>query len=179
MENEEKRPTIDDFLTAHPTTIVSVRTSATPEKEGDQFNWLCTLTHEGRSITAEYHAGIGHALEPKRTINGRIGLRSHEKQKRNDGFWYVCGMYESNWRKCVVWPEPEARDLISCLALDASCIDNGETFIEFAREMGYESLAQYEEARKCYDGCHEALRDLRTLYGRQATEELMYETESL
>jgi hypothetical protein len=174
--------TIDDFLAAHPCEMTVERIGVTPSSDKERFSFRCEIfeiatgpRHTVRvGIIVEYHMGIGHALKPKR--RGGHDYLPSDIRKGSDGFWYV---YQGEWQKVVIWPTPELRDVIDCLRVDASCIDDGQTFIEFAREFGYESLDQYEEARKAYDGCHEALARLRRLFGRTATEELLYQVEGL
>jgi hypothetical protein len=180
---EERRPTIDDFLREHPCEMKYERRGRTPHRKGDQFSFVCEIIEHStgphhtvrQAVSVEYHMGLGHAKKPNPHLN-----RPGDVRLNRDGLWerYEYGAGRG-WALHVVWPEPELRDVINCLVMDATSIDNGETFVEFAAEMAFDKPTEYEEARRCYDGCHEALAKLRRLFGREETERLMYEVEGL
>jgi hypothetical protein len=169
---EEGRPTIDDFLREHPCEMKYERRGRTPHRKGDQFSFLCEIIEHStgphhtvrQAVSVEYHMGVGYPKKPP--------LRA---QQDKEGFWR--DRYSD--KRIIIWPEPELRDVINCLVMDAMSIDNGETFFEFAAASGFDKLSEYDETRRCYDGCHEALAKLRRLFGREETERLMYEVEGL
>ena len=59
--------------------------------------------------------------------------------------------------------EPTTADVLDCLISDSTSVDNEPDWIEWAREMGYESLDDADTARSIYRACEEISGRLHTL----------------
>lgn len=72
---------------------------------------------------------------------------------------------------------PTLAEVLSCLASDASGIENACSFEDWAGDYGYD--ADSRKAEKTYHICQEQAEDLRNLLGHDAYETLLYHTEWL
>lgn len=72
---------------------------------------------------------------------------------------------------------PTATDVLDCLALDASSVENASSFEEWAEEFGYDTDSR--KAEKTYVICKDQALQLRDLLGAEAFEELLWNVERL
>ena len=73
--------------------------------------------------------------------------------------------------------EPEAASVLDCLASDANCIDNAQTFVAWASELGYDPDSR--KAEKIFKVCEKQAEKLKNFLGDDLYEDLLYNTENL
>lgn len=71
--------------------------------------------------------------------------------------------------------EPEAAEVLDCLASDSAGLENNPSFEDWAEEYGYD--ADSRKAEKTYQACLEQAEKLKAFLGADAFEELLYHTE--
>ena len=72
----------------------------------------------------------------------------------------------ANWQKGIT--ELSGSNLLNCLDCflsDASCYDSTQDFVEFCNEFGYESISQYKQAMKAFNGCKRHYNAAIRLFG--------------
>lgn len=73
--------------------------------------------------------------------------------------------------------EPNAEDVLNCLASDSLGVDNARSFEEWAVEYGYDTDSR--KAEKIYKTCEKQAKKLESFLGTERYQELLYNTESL
>ena len=73
--------------------------------------------------------------------------------------------------------EPDAEDVLDCLASDAAGIENTRNLEEWCGEYGYD--ADSRKAEKTYKLCQKQAKDLKRFLGEEAYKTLLWETERL
>lgn len=73
--------------------------------------------------------------------------------------------------------DPTAADVLDCLAMDASSIENARNFEEWAGDLGYE--ADSRKAHRSYTICMRQAAKLRAMLGQDNYEVLLWNTERL
>jgi hypothetical protein len=140
------------------------------------FHWKCTLAiqhdkgdrySERDEYVCHFSQGLGHGKPPKGTL-------ARDRRRNPDGTYTVW----SNYRGPQIVPPsrgdpPGLLDVLDALFSDAASVE-GEDFAGWAREMGYESFDQYEEARRVWDACHTTAKRLRRLFGGEMFDKLLY-----
>ncbi len=71
--------------------------------------------------------------------------------------------------------QPTVREVLDCLASDASCVENARDFEEFARELGYDTDSR--KAERIYNVCRKQSARLARLLGRDTYHSLLWNTE--
>lgn len=71
--------------------------------------------------------------------------------------------------------DPSVADVLDCLALDASSVDNARTFEEWASELGYDPDSR--KAGRIYRVCERQAAKLRQFLGSAVYQELLWSTE--
>ena len=74
--------------------------------------------------------------------------------------------------------DPEAADVLDCLASDASGVENARDFADWAYDLGYE-MKDLNKARRTYEACQRESAALKRLLGADGYELLLYKTERL
>lgn len=72
---------------------------------------------------------------------------------------------------------PTLADVLDCLAMEASGVDNAKDFEDWASEYGYDTDSC--KAEYTYDVCREQAQQLKNMLGDKAYAQLLYETERL
>ena len=72
---------------------------------------------------------------------------------------------------------PTLAEVLDCLASDASGIENARSFEEWASEYGYETDSR--KAERTYRTCEQQAMELERLLGRDAYQQLLWNTERL
>ena len=112
----------------------------------DEFNglegvsvWTVTITRNGQEFQTEYTQGChfrhhrnGQPIKPL-AMSGRLT---------------VDGLAEN---KHTMPDEPILADVMSSLVMDAQSVTDGQTFEDFADDMGYDTDSR--EAERVYNGC--------------------------
>jgi hypothetical protein len=78
----------------------------------------------------------------------------------------------------LVEREPSAEDVLDCLSMDASGVENAGSFGAWADEYGY-GMGDVEKAEKVYNLCVKQSRKLQKFLGDDLYQELLWETERL
>ena len=73
--------------------------------------------------------------------------------------------------------EPEADEVLDCLASDASGIENARSFEDWCGDYGYDSDSR--KAEKIFNTCEHQAKRLRQFLGDSAYETLLWNTERL
>jgi len=74
--------------------------------------------------------------------------------------------------------EPNAEDVLNCLASDSSSVENARgDFEEWASEYGYDTDSR--KAEKLFRACKKQAESLKKFLGDELYESLLWETESL
>jgi hypothetical protein len=111
----------------------------------DDFNgreggatWAVCVTRNGESIQTEYTAGCGNRHYPGGTKIAHIYGPAYADVARN---------------KTTKPDKPELADVLYSFVSDAQCVSDGQTFEDFAADMGYEEDSR--KAEKAYNGCRD------------------------
>lgn len=73
--------------------------------------------------------------------------------------------------------EPEAAEVLDCLASDAVGIENARTFEEWCGEYGYDTDSR--KAERTFKACETQAAGLRRILGEEAYKALLWGTERL
>ncbi len=141
--------TLKDFTRAHRISMTAERVSANPNMADsrDMDHWKVVFTR-------------------RRSFGG--GDRSGQIIARMTTYFSMG--YGHNGA------EPRAKDVLDCLASDASSVDQ-EVFEEWARNMGYDEDSR--KAEKVYRACEHGAKRLKKFLGEELYETLLYKTEKL
>lgn len=83
--------------------------------------------------------------------------------------------YEAALQDAAKGYRPDLASVLDCLASDCATFENARSFEEWAPELGYDPDSR--KAERIYRAIGEQYRGLETLLGRDALQELMFETE--
>jgi hypothetical protein len=72
---------------------------------------------------------------------------------------------------------PTAAEVISCLADDASSVENASDFADWCSELGFDEDSR--KAKRTYDVCVRQAAKLKAFLGPDAYDQLLYKTERL
>jgi hypothetical protein len=113
--------------------------------------WSVTVTRNGQSFQTEYthgchfrHRRNGQPVQYP-ALGGRMTIDQLEKNKR------------------TIPDEPTLADVMSSLVSDAQCVADGQTFEDFADELGYDTDSR--NAERIYNGCRDEYFGLIRLCG--------------
>ena len=114
--------------------------------------WSVTITRNGGVFQTEYTQGChfrhhrvnGHPIQPL-ALSGRMTVAQAAKNKQ------------------TIPDEPTLADVMSSLVWDAQSVADGQTFEDFADEMGYDTDSR--EAERVYNGCRDEYFGLIRLAG--------------
>jgi hypothetical protein len=128
------------------TTLTDMGFALTSTLVRDDFNgrdggttWAVCVTRNGQSIQTEYTAGCGN----RHYRNGKpIRLNYHDR---------TIDDVERNKRTKP--DNPTLPDVLSCFVSDAQCVADGQTFEDFAADLGYEEDSR--KAEKIFQGCRD------------------------
>ena len=70
---------------------------------------------------------------------------------------------------------PTLDEVLDCLAVDAAGIENATCFEDWAEDLGYDTDSR--KAERAYNTVKEQAKKLRSLLGKEAYEELLWEVE--
>jgi hypothetical protein len=136
------------------------RVIETPSKDADgweHYAWQVNLTRGSQvpidGLAVPYRTGIGHV-------------------ERKGVGW----LYGTSVPRFVPTP-PTIADVLDAVAGDASMWENARDFADFCADLGYDTDSR--KAERIYNECGEIAKKLRFFLGRQAYEELLWETERL
>lgn len=150
----ETRTTILDFIKHHGINSTAQRTSSNPSMDRDMDHWKVRLTRSFTGV-AQYADRNGKAAPRRYTLSMTVpfsmGYGHHGK-------------------------EPEAADVLSCLASDAANV-NMSSFEDWRSDLGYDTDSR--KAERTYKTCEKQADKLKRFLGQDAYDELLYHTEPL
>lgn len=73
--------------------------------------------------------------------------------------------------------QPEAGDVLDCLASDASSVENAQSFEDWAGDYGYDTDSR--KAHKTYTVCKRKAERLRKFLGEESYKALLWNTERI
>ena len=131
----------------------------------DNFNglegtavWSVTITRNGQSFQTKYtqgchfrHYQLGQPIRPL-SLSGRMTVARVVKNKQ------------------TIPDRPILADVMSSLVGDAQCVADGQTFEDFADDLGYDIDSR--EAERVYNGCRDEYFGLIRLCGAIDLDEL-------
>ena len=81
--------------------------------------------------------------------------------------------YTFDYQCITSYNEPNLKDCLDCLLLDASCYEQSHDVVDFCNEFGYED----KQGLKAYKGCKKAYKALHRLFTEEELECLWSELE--
>lgn len=134
----------------------------------DEFNgrdgqavWAVTILRNGQSFQTEFSQGCAYRYYPK---SSRLGKwQPHPYHQRMT-------IYLENRYKQSKPSKPTIDSVMACIVSDAQCVAFGQTFEDFAADMGYDEDSR--SAEKCYNACRDEYFALIRLFGSDGFEEL-------
>ena len=156
---DETRPTIKDWLAAHPVTLVKLAGPYESDDDGWKHDayvvrlvWGDRTADKRTSPELPYQMGVGHRTK---------------KWSRAKEIWTFPPL-----------TEPPLDYVLDAYVSDASCYDEARDLADFCANLGYDEDSRKAEAT--YRACGEVLHWLTTFVGGRAEfEKLAYETERL
>ena len=123
--------------------------------------WHVTLTTRptspeaaGAVLATEYTAGAAHRRMKKGVIPGLAGFPGYKRGERIPQRLGNPSVDEAALLKNYTEPIPPTLfDLLECLAMDADCVRHGQTFEEFAGDLGYDEDSR--KAERAYNTCRD------------------------
>ena len=172
--NELPTKTIQEFIKENEITAEFISVPENPNMEPSKgmqpFHFHVLLKRKEHHLTTYYSVGIGiverwtQQKKNQRSIWGFHGATPKATGKRNvldaEMFDAIAPKYR-----------PEVADILDCLASDASCVHYGQSFEDFAGDMGYEKDSR--KAKATYNLIKKQAEALKQLLGNDAFEKLL------
>lgn len=144
------------------TTLQDLGYELTSTLVSDDFNgrngshtFAVTLVRNGESLQSEYTAG---------------GARRHYRNGKPIVLSYDA-TYDPVERNKRTKPDtPTLTDVMSCFVMDVQCVADGQSFEDFADELGYHKDSR--EAERIFNACRDTYFGLIRLAGSEGLEEL-------
>lgn len=183
MTTETTTQTIHDFLEKYPVAITLVEVPENPQmgdSKDKMINYYVTLEREGRMMSLYFSTGLGW-VEKLTTAKGKgwnnaIGNAHYDKKHKR----FLVTEHRNTFEPDSLFPryrirKPSAADILDCLSSDACGIE--QSFEDWASDLGYDTDSR--KAFDTYQTCQRQAKELRSLLGREAFNELLYQTERL
>lgn len=154
---------ISDKLTELGYSITSNCTNPGDYKTAS--DWMITVTGpNGRTFQTKYNMGCAHRVWKKRDgymplgygqINkndyehGRIGKPGERIDYNKKKTLFQVAL----WENYTEPSQPDLVDVIYCLTSDANCVRYGQSFEDFASELGYDEDSR--SAERTYNACRD------------------------
>ena len=111
--------------------------------------WSVTIARNGGEYQTEYTQGPG--------------LRHHRGGKPIDLPYVRVTVHQAAMNTRTIPDAVTLADVMSSLVMDAQCVADGQTFEDFAGDMGYDTDSR--EAERVYNGCRDVYFGLVRLCG--------------
>jgi hypothetical protein len=118
--------------------------------------WAVCVTFKGRLVQTEYTMGAAH--------------RHYRNGKPIRNTWNDRSIDQIEQNKRSKPNIPTLPDVLSCFVMDAQCVSDGQTFEDFAADLGYEEDSR--KAEKAYNGCRDEYFGLLRMCGPALLEKL-------
>ncbi len=112
------------------------------------LNWRITLFTPNAELVTDYTQGIGHMPKYKMR-RATVASNSYERFVAENGKFDQLGK---------PLPAPAIADVIYSLVSDAQCVRHGQTFEEFAADLGYDEDSRKAEA--IFNACRDTWASL-------------------
>lgn len=157
---------IETFVQRHGITIEANPVSLAAHWTGDEEaqSWKCTLKCGKRKMVTPFTKGSGHRTWSNLftgTIKGYDRPQAHRRGKPASSPWNASAYDKKAFLAWTVPTPPTAEEVLDCLAMDASAMD--ESFEDWAAELGFDTDSRKAEA--AYNACRESRFALRKLLG--------------
>ena len=87
-----------------------------------------------------------------------------------------CEPYKFNYQCNTAYTIPNIKDIMYSLLLDAWSYEDAENIYDFASELGYDIIDDYDKIIKMYDACREIRNALYRMFSEMELEKLNEET---
>jgi len=148
MTTDTQASTIDALLKELQLTFDATFVPMKQEHEKyPQLHWKVTIGNKkGHSLTTDYRQGMGHVKGYKQHWNSSWEAKLHAKAaRRTCETGRLCRIgQESYYETTKRQPKPELKNVLYCLVMDSSAID--ETFEDWCGNFGYDT-----DSRKALD----------------------------
>lgn len=172
--------TIAEYIERHGITMTAEPATHNPNMsdwDKDANHWLCTFKRGDRELSTPYSQGSAHRTVTRQAMlqfAGCIpeGWKTGERMPQGFG-GRTLAVAEAE-RLCKP-TEPDAANVLDCLASDAAGIENARSFEDWAGEYGYD-----EDSRKALDTyllCQAQAAKLSQFLGAEAFQALLFDTE--
>ena len=141
--------TIEAKLTADGYSVESVLVRDDFDGREGQAHWSATILRNGQSLQVDYSAGCAH----RHYRNGRPIQFNHFSRRMS--------VDELARNKRSKPNKPTLVDVMSAVVSDAQCVAYGQTFEDFAAELGYDEDSR--RAEKAFHGCRDEYFGLQRL----------------
>jgi hypothetical protein len=139
-------------------TLMGMGFTLDSKKVRDDFNgrdgsttWAVTIVRNGQSLQVEYSMGAAH-----RHYRGGQPIQLPYSGQYNK---MTTDMLERNKRS--IPNKPTLTGVLYSVVSDAQCVAYGQTFADFAAELGYDEDSR--TAEKAYNGCRDEFFGLKRL----------------
>lgn len=186
MSTQLENQSLSDFLAKYPVEIELQEVPENPSMDDSRekmINYYVILKREGRSMTLYFSTGLGW-VEKRSALKPGTGLSapmvSYDKKNKR----FIQSDFSGKKREAdeFGWggskyriKKPTVADVLDCLASDASGAD--ESFEDWASNYGYDTDSR--SAERTYQTIQKQVKELRQLLGRDALNELLYQTERM
>ena len=177
---------IDEMIKESGLELTATRVPENPTMVSQNDKWYEDATHfhcvitckdTGRTLTTYFSVGIGiveHWARDKAPSHIRMVMRRKGPHRFGNG--YTLDVWEALQKARDVF-KPALRDVLECLASDASSVECESRFEDWADSLGYDTDSR--RAEKIYNLCQNVGNDLRYLLGNGQYQKLLWETERL
>ena len=164
--SDDATQTVDEFIEKHKITLTATNVRQNPHMHDEaypMFHYEVELTRDGaESMVVYYSVGSAHiergqAFRYRKLLSGSPLPPQAALERAAKSF------------------KPPVADVLDCLASDSAGIENVRSFEEWAWETGFD--VDSRSAERTYEACVEQRDQLLALLGREAFEELLWQTQ--
>ncbi len=187
--DNDEGPDIDKFIKKHSLRLECVRTLPNPDYGKGATSFDCRLYNDKGELRTPYHMGAAH-LENwikehcRPSPHGIVSVTFHNEPPRD---------FSKEWRKlarkldyahCMHYAmekfghkfKPDIRDVLNCLARDCACVENSQSFDDFARDLGYDQDSI--KAETIYRTIRDQARAIERMLGRSEYQKFCFELDT-
>ncbi len=119
-----------------------------------QSRWIVILSKGGQSLETSYTEGSAHR-RVKKTPLFPVPFKGYKRGQRVPQRWNQrLSVDEAHFLETRTEPiPPTLESVVECLVMDADCVRHGQTFEDFAVDMGLDTDSR--KAEKTYNACRD------------------------
>ena len=148
--NDTKLKTVTEFVRENQITVDVLRVHENPNRD------------RSNKEEARWDRGASHW-----SVQFRFEGMGAEMNARTFETYYSMGAAHTK--------APKAVDVLNCMAMDASSVENARSFEEWASELGYDEDSR--RAEHTFKLCETQAQELKAFLGAERYEELLWKTE--